>query len=377
MSPSAFITKRRTTTGKLRYVVRYRLGGRGFKLIHAGSFRSLEDARTRRQFVIGELAAGRDPRATLKAIADVAEPRTYAEQADRLKQSRIDWEPDTVKSFETALKRLLPTFGHVDPHSITWSDCAAWVGEQAAELAPGTVEKYLTAHRQILDFAEVAPNPARDKRVKLPARVYQESSPPTAANVLAMLRLLAVDRLRPLVTIEQTGMALGEVEALSWGDVDVSGGRFRLRRATVKAGIRARARWVTVPSWLMELLEESCPLEDRVADRRVFPGFNGPSFRVAMGRACKTAKIPHYHPHDLRHRRISLWVGSGLSPVEAAARAGHTKSSMTLDVYSHVMPLDELDPRAVVTLIRDREASRREAQVRSHPVSHDESPANA
>ena len=57
-----------------------------------------------------------------------------------------------------------------------------------------------------------------------------------------------------------------------------------------------------------------------------------------MTRACKNAKVPHYHPHDLRHRRITIWHQSGVPARELAERAGHSRPSMSLDVYSHVMP---------------------------------------
>ena len=60
-----------------------------------------------------------------------------------------------------------------------------------------------------------------------------------------------------------------------------------------------------------------------------------------MLRACKTAGIPHYSPHSLRHRRITCWHQSGVVARELAERAGHARASMSLDVYSHVMPLDE------------------------------------
>jgi hypothetical protein len=57
---SASITTRITKSGK-RYVVRYRLGGAAYPLVHAGSFRAMKDAKTRLGFVTGELAAGIQP----------------------------------------------------------------------------------------------------------------------------------------------------------------------------------------------------------------------------------------------------------------------------------------------------------------------------
>jgi integrase len=44
---------------------------------------------------------------------------------------------------------------------------------------------------------------------------------------------------------------------------------------------------------------------------------------------------------ELRHRRISLWLRHGFDPVTVSQWSGHTRKSMTLDVYGHVV----LDPR--------------------------------
>ena len=103
----------------------------------------------------------------------------------------------------------------------------------------------------------------------------------------------------------------------------------------------------------MQAIEATCPPEDRVPDRRVFQGITEASAYQAMSRACKTAKVPHYHPHDLRHRRITIWHQSGVPARELAERAGHARPSMSLDVYSHVMPPDEIASERFLSLLAD------------------------
>jgi integrase len=100
---------------------------------------------------------------------------------------------------------------------------------------------------------------------------------------------------------------------------------------------------VQLPTWLIEGIEDTCPLEDRIPERKVFQGLNISSARQAMGRACRLAKIPHYSPHDLRHRRLTLWHQSGVPARELAERAGHSKPSISLDIYTHVMPVAEVE----------------------------------
>src|SRR5436190_8346074 len=116
--------------------------------------------------------------------------------------------------------------------------------------------------------------------------------------------------------------------------------KFRLRRGETKT---RKARWVQVPEWLMDELELTCPLEDRTAERRVFLGLTESAVKNAMGRACIAAGIPHFHPHDLRHRRITIWHHDGVPAKVLAERAGHARASMSLDVYSHTMRLEECD----------------------------------
>jgi integrase len=61
--------------------------------------------------------------------------------------------------------------------------------------------------------------------------------------------------------------------------------------------------------------------------------------------------VPHYSPHSLRHRRITIWHQSGVPARELAERAGHSRPSMSLDVYSHVMPANEVKPAKVLSLL--------------------------
>jgi len=180
-------------------------------------------------------------------------------------------------------------------------------------------------------------------------RTHRDQRSPPDAHVARSTRRAA----SPRPSIEQGALRLGEAVNLRGADVDAAGLRLRLLRSATK---RDRARWVYLPEWLMQAIEGTCPLEDRVPERRVFQGITGASAYQAMSRACRNAKVPHYHPHDLRHRRITIWHQSGVPARELAERAGHARPSMSLDVYSHVMPADEVAADRFLTLIA-REAA--------------------
>jgi integrase len=227
-------------------------------------------------------------------------------------------------------------------------DVAGWISELSETLKPSTIQLYLIALRLLLDYAGTEPNVARDPRVKLPKRVREEPKPPSADHWEAILEAMGKKWRLLFVTIEQGALRLGEATGLKWGYVDAAGLRLRLPRSATK---RDMARWVYLPQWLMDAIEDTCPLEDRVPGRRVFPGITEASAYQAMTRACVLAKVPHYPPHDLRHRRITIWHQSGVSARDLAERAGHSKPSMSLDVYTHVMPADEAAVERVLAVI--------------------------
>jgi integrase len=340
---SVSITRRKTSAGTIRHVVRYRLGGRAYPIVHGGSFATQREARTRRDLIAGELAAGRNPAIALEQLkSPQVTAETLRQLAPRYEASRIDYATETAKNLKSHLKRILERFGDRDPASISWAECQELAAAWSEELKPSSVGRYWRTFRLLLDFAGVDPNPARDKRVKLPTIIEEEPNPPTAKQFLAILDAIPARWPLPLVTIEQTAMTVGETASLAWGDVDVAESRFRLKRRNVKGARSVRARWVQVPRWLMDVIKATCPFDDRTAERRVFPGFTADAAKNAMARACKAAGIAHFHPHDLRHRRISLWHHQGIPARQLADRAGHSRPSMSLDVYSHVL-MDETE----------------------------------
>jgi integrase len=64
------------------------------------------------------------------------------------------------------------------------------------------------------------------------------------------------------------------------------------------------------------------------------------AFRARTWRpATKAAGLEGLRIHDLRHTAVALWIAAGASPKEvAAALAGHTSVSFTLDRYGHLYP---------------------------------------
>jgi integrase len=325
-------TRRKTDSG-VSYRVRYRLGGRESVPRFAGAFATMREARVRRDWVAGELAAMRVPDVML--LAEPTPAPLLRDVAQRWQDSRVDVSDNTKLQHRSAVRAMLPVIGQRRIDAITPADVADLVAELSQTRKRETTRKTLMALAMIFDYAGVTPNPARDKvAVKLPREEKIEMVPPTAGHVLAVHDILPARYRLPLLVLDATGMRLGELEGLAWGDVDEQRGRWRISAAVSKTN---RARWVSVPPTLFDAVTRLVAREDRTPERRVFQGFGGDRFRTAVTRACTAAGVPAFSPHDLRHRRISLLHLGGVPWARIGEHVGQRNLAVTANTYSHVL----------------------------------------
>jgi integrase len=337
--PSSWIIARPTKDGAKRYRVEYRLGGRESATRYGGSFRRKEEASARKRWIDGELAARRAPDLGSLETAQANVP-TLREAAERWQASRVDASENTKLQHRSAVRAMLPLIGTRPVDSLTPADVTELIAKLSETRKRETVRKTLMALAMVLDHAGVSPNPARNKvAVKLPREAKVEIVPPTAEHVLAVHAVLPERYKLPLVVLDATGMRLGELEGLTWGDIDEGRSRWRVSQAVSKT---SQARWVQVPPVVFEAVLELCPRDDRVPARRVFQGFGGDRFRTAVTRACTAAGVPAFSPHDLRHRRISLLHLSGVPWARIGEHVGQRNLAVTANTYSHVLS-DEIE----------------------------------
>ena len=252
--PSSWIVARATrrdgrNKGCLRYLVRYRLGGRESTDRYAGSFPTKVEALARKRWIDGELAAVRVP--DLRSLEQAPAAALLRDAAARWQASRVDVSDNTRLQHRSAVHAVLPTLGDRRVDDITAADVAELVATLTAKgRKRETVRKSLLVLAMIFDHAGVSPNPARDKiTVKLPREQKAEIAPPSAEHVLAVHDVLPARHKLPLLVLDATGMRLGELEGLRWGDVDEQRGRWRVSRAVAKTG---HGRWVSVPPIVFE-----------------------------------------------------------------------------------------------------------------------------
>jgi integrase len=331
--------------GAKRYRVEYRLGGREAPTRYGGSFKSKREADERKRWLSGELAARRVP--DLGSLETETKASTLTEAAERWFTSRVDVAPNTKLQHRSAMRNLLAVLGTQRVNEITPDAVSQLVTQLSETRKRETVRKSLLVLGMVLDHAGIEPNPARAKSIKLPREQKTEINPPTAEHVEAVVRLLPTRYRLPALVLDATGMRLGELEMLTWGDVDEPRQRWRVSAGTSKTG---HARWVPVWAELFQAVTALVPREDRVPERRVFQGFGADRFRTAVTRACTASGIPHFSPHDLRHRRISLLHLVGVPWARIGEHVGQRSLRVTADTYSHVLADErELDYAELMT----------------------------
>jgi integrase len=154
----------------------------------------------------------------------------------------------------------------------------------------------------------------------------------------------------------RTGMRLGEMLALKWGDIDFKGGFLEVRRAFVRGQIvtpkSGKIRRIDMSKQLMdtlknlqverkkETLNKGCKhIPDWVFVNEVGQMVDGDNLRRRVFYpALAKAGLRRVRIHDLRHTFASLLLQQGESPAYVKDQMGHHSIQVTVDTYGHLIP---------------------------------------
>lgn len=150
-----------------------------------------------------------------------------------------------------------------------------------------------------------------------------------------------------------TGMRIGELLALTVGDVDLdrktitvnkSYQRIKGRDVITEAKTEKSKRVISIPDFLVEDMRKyTGMLYGLMKDDRLF-SITKSYLEHEMIRGCKLSGVKKIRLHDLRHSHASLLISKlGLQPNLVAARLGHEKIQTTLATYSHLYPEQNQD----------------------------------
>jgi len=157
----------------------------------------------------------------------------------------------------------------------------------------------------------------------------------------------------------RTGMRLGELCGLQWGDIDWNAKYIMVQRSfnngRVSPTKTGRHRRVDMSDQLSESLRSL--LVDRKKEALktgrgevvewIFHRNNEPiaqnSARNVFKRILGKAGLRHRRIHDIRHTYVSLLLSNGQSPVYVKEQVGHSSIQVTVDIYGHLIPSSNRD----------------------------------
>lgn len=162
-----------------------------------------------------------------------------------------------------------------------------------------------------------------------------------------------------------TAARRGELLALHWDDIDFRLKAMRIERSLTTAKGRGHyegetktetsRRTVLLADIAIDVLHEHRMRQDEMKASRlesgkswlekglVFCGVDGDyllfdTVHRLFSATLRDAGLPHMRIHDLRHSAATLLLVKGVHPKVVQELLGHSNISMTMDVYSHVLP---------------------------------------
>jgi integrase len=252
---------------------------------------------------------------------------------------------------------MLPRYGANNLGGITTQDVRRFVTEATdGGASTKTVNNVLVLFKGMLaDAVEdrfISTNPADVvKRLKwrrpemsfLTTAQVQKFLETTRACV--MLGKVPAKRQEFFTVAFTTGLRLGELLGLQWGDIDFDAGFVHVRRSLYQSEYvdpkseHSVRKVVLIP----EAREAMLSLRERLNPERGAPVFwDSPRvdriLRADLEKILDEAGLPSIRLHDMRHTFASILISLGLSPKFIQKQMGHSSIQVTFDLYGHLFP---------------------------------------
>ncbi len=271
----------------------------------------------------------------------------------------------TYERYEQIVRvHISPVLGRVKLKSLTPAHVRGlYRSKLDSGLAPRTVQ-YIhrtisKALKQATDDGLIPRNAAAS--VKPPQARKEEIQPLSRDQVRTFLETVSGDRLEALYVVAiSAGLRQGEILGLKWEDLDLDAGTLQVRRTLSetrdgrvfeppKSGkgrsVRLTQRAISaLRAHRKAQLEEKLQLGSLWTENGlVFASEAGTPiggrnlirhFKIRLGRA----GLPDIRFHDLRHTCATLLLRQGVHAKFVQELLGHGDVSLTLNVYSHVLP---------------------------------------
>ena len=284
---------------------------------------------------------------------------------DWLETSRIALRPKTADSYSrTVQKHIIPDLGEIPLKDLT--------PFQVEKFYAGLIEKgvgirtvrlvhsilHCALERAVIQ-SMLTRNPA--SHAALPRYKHGEMKVLDEGQVNRFL-LAAIDS--PFVGLYhlavKTGMRQGELLGLRWSDLQWGSGRLYVHRQLQdvrgmgsffqEPKTSSGRRTLQLGEGTIQALREQREfqrLQKKLAGQRwrendlIFPSnigtpLNPSNLRLDFNQVLERAGVPRVRFHDLRHTAASLMLNNGIPALVVSKILGHSKPSITMDIYGHL-----------------------------------------
>ena len=280
---------------------------------------------------------------------------------DWLETTRYRVRPATLEGYDATIRNhLLPELGAMRVQDLTPIELqrfynrklAAGASARTIQLAHQRLSQALATGvkqgliaRNVADLVDPPRVPAASRTVW------------TAQECRTFIQASRSHRLDPFWMLAiSTGLRRGQLLGLRWQDIDFEQSKLSVHQSvgvlagapTISAPKTAKSRRdVLLPATVTQALHDHLDRAQLKTDRQpaelVFStSLGGPIHPNNLSRSfnaiIQSAGLPRIRFHDLRHTHATLLLAAN-QPVHAVSeRLGHARSSITLDVYAHVIP---------------------------------------
>ena len=205
--------------------------------------------------------------------------------------------------------------------------------------------------RTVFNYAErlygLSPNPIKKITPPRKKELHKQMDFWTLEEFNAVLE--AVDDLKArtaFIVFFYTGIRKGELLALKWRDIEgatlhITKTLARINGKTIITAPKSASsvRTILLPDIVIEALDK-WHKANYAHDSYIFE-WEKRFIEKARDKACKQTGIKKIRVHDLRHSHVSYLISKGANINLISKRLGHSKVSMTLDIYGHLYPNEE------------------------------------
>jgi len=306
-----------------------------------------------------------------------------------LENNKPNWSPITYQRYKEMLERINAGIGHIKLSQIQTAHIKAFEAELTKckafstgrrkdgekrrhtnkHLSPRTIHHYHACIRSILGSATKEGLTLRNvassmymNAPKVPKKEPDILDDKQAKEFVEALQHEEDIKTRvALILLIYGGFRNGELCGLEWKDIDFEHKTVRVEREseyvkdkgliTKEPKNETSKRTVPLPQCVFDLLRQykiwymeqqlKCGDAWTRSNRLMIGDLGTPlqPFKINkwLNRFTDRNGLPTIHPHTLRHTNCTLQIVNGVDIRTVSARAGHSKTSTTLDIYTHAL----------------------------------------